>query len=144
MNRPVRPPRVDAPNPLAPLPDEVVVSCDVTGATDADRWPAVVNPTERWNGFVAPQFRPAVARLLARWQARNLTDPADDRLVLSPDGRTLVHLVPDVFGDVTHVTDWESELTPTRQHAVWAVHDLSDPTRRVAVGAWRWCWFVVA
>lgn len=141
MNWPVRPPRVDAPDPLAPLPGEVVVSCGATDDDTGDRWPAVVDSdAPRWNGFVAPQFRPAVARLLARWQARNLTDPAD-QLVLSPDGRTLVHLVPDADpSDVT--TDWESELTPTRWHAVWAVHDLSDPTRRVAVGAWRWCWFV--
>jgi len=142
-----------APPPLTP--GEVYVTC---GVDDRDVWPATVDLTDRWNGFLSPLFRPSVARRLARWQARwtgaaetLLDDYQQDQLVLSPDGRTLAHLVWDdaAFDGIPHddLIWWERRWLTTREHAVWLVYQLvsatnepDPPDHRVAVGAWHWAW----
>lgn len=151
---------------VTPLPGELLVSVDGELA-----WPAQVDLTDRWNGWLSPRFRPSVARALARWQTdwtsrreAERDDFQQDQLVLSPDGRTLVHLVwdEDAFdrilpptGGRVHgspavdVSDWPIRWLTTREHAVWCVYSLvsaSDepdpPDVRVAVGARHWCWFL--
>jgi hypothetical protein len=133
---------------LPPTAGELLVSVDGELA-----WPAQVDLTDRWNGWLSPQFRPSVARTLARWQTDWVArlelerdDFEQDQLILSPDGRTLVHLVWDEDGEAYARPDpfyGPPTLLGTREHAVWLVYDLTDPSGRVAIGAWHWCWFQV-
>jgi hypothetical protein len=142
-------------------PDERLVT--VLGE---EAWPAVVSAdgADRWNGFLSPRFRPAVARLLAAWQATDVCELEDDQLVLSPDGQLLVHLVFDESALADVPRDREDAVLP-RAHEVWAVYRLLDgqppcgpPVNvpgcadrcgydaepycegRIAVGAWHWTW----
>jgi hypothetical protein len=127
---------------VPPEPGELLVSVDGELA-----WPAQVDLTDRWNGWLSPRFRPSVARVLAAHVQDSQGDDSErDQLVLSPDGRTLAHLVwdEDAFTrDVRTVVGWPIRWLSTREHAVWLVYDLDDPTGHVAVGAWHWCWFQV-
>jgi hypothetical protein len=145
---------------LSARPGEVYVSC--TGLP-GDRWPAVVDFSDRWNGWLSPQFRPVVARALAAWQASQFgDDPEQDQLVLAPDGRTLVHLVYDE--DAPDADPLAGVALP-RENAVWAVYPLVDDAPpcypaedrcaglcgldtvycqgRVKIGAWHWTWYQV-
>ena len=139
---------------VPPESDELLVSVDGEAV-----WPAAVDLTDRWNGWLSPRFRPSVARALVRWQADWVADCEasddyqQDRLLLSPDGRTLVHLIWDEEGEVYARPDpfhGPPTLVRTREHAVWLVYPLISATNepdppdvRVAVGAWHWCWFAV-
>lgn len=130
---------------LEAQPGEVYVSVD--GETS---WPATVDLSDRWNGWLSPAFRPDVARALAaQITETNQGDPEQDQLLLSPDELTIVHLVWDEDGELYALPDpdggpptwWLS----TREHAVWSVYPLVDADgrdRRVRVGAWHWCWFL--
>jgi hypothetical protein len=136
--------------PPHPEPGEVIVTCGL----EDDLWPALVDPTEeRWNGFLSPAFRPSVARRMAAYQEKLAAENDEaDQLILSPDGRTLVHLIydDDVFDRIIlpkngqvhkppaiDVTGWPIRWLTTRMHVVWIVYDLSD---RVRIGAWHWTW----
>lgn len=156
------------PNPAgttAPVPDTAPAEPGeryVTVLGD-ERWPALVDLADRWNGWLSPLFRPDVARAIARWQTADVaTDDEQDQLVLSPDQRTLVHLVPDdeplqailppvdgqVHGDLAiDSSTWPARWLASREHSVWLVYQLDRPVTadddgRVAIGAWHWCWYL--
>jgi hypothetical protein len=128
-------------------PGEVYVSC---GLGEDDVWPALVDPDDRWNGFVSPGFRPEVARALARRQTayvarceREHDDFQQDQLVVSPDERTIAHLVHDDYAlsVVDEDEPWCVRWNTTREHSVWAIYRLK-PGERAFVGAWHWCWYL--
>jgi hypothetical protein len=153
----------DQARPTAPVPSTAPAEPGeryVTVLGD-ERWPAVVDLADRWNGWLSPLFRPSVARAIARWQQTWAADDVEqDQLVLSPDQRTLVHLVldEDVLGPYPHpyhpelypeidTVGWPDDWLLTRAHSVWLVYQLDRPVTadddgRVAIGAWHWCWYL--
>jgi hypothetical protein len=128
--------------PPHPEPGEVIVTCGL----EDDLWPAEVDPTdERWNGFLSPAFRPSVARRMAAYQEKLAAENDEaDQLILSPDGRTLVHLVDDEYPDSVSQSDYVLDPLGKFSHSVWAVYDLSgdehDDAARIRIGAWHWTW----
>jgi hypothetical protein len=107
---------------LVPVGDEELVA-----VADSPAFPAYVDPTQRWNGWLVPYFRPEVAEVVVAWTVeQHVRDQEACPDVFYWDHGRLVHLDAQYSGYDGHMPDW------------------ADPTDsrggRICIGGYAWTW----
>jgi hypothetical protein len=108
-----------------PIADNALVSIDGSVGPGWDQFPAYVDRTQQWNGWLVPHFSRPVAEMVVRWLNRCAEEFPEGSCRAEWDGDAV--LITDPIYEAEEPGYVPDRVTPDRQG-------------RYCIGGYSWCW----